>query len=56
MVAQVEQLGSDALAADGGIIRLRVATEADREGLSALYGRGSADALRLRFFGPPTPR
>ncbi len=55
-MAQVEQSASDALAADGGIVRLRAATEADREGLSALYDRGSADALRLRFFGPPSTK
>ncbi len=55
-MVEVEQLASDALAADGGIVRLRTATEHDREKLGALYGRGSADALRLRFFGPASTK
>jgi len=49
------QIGRDVLAADGGIVRLRTVTAEDSEELSALYGRGSPDSLRLRFFGAPSP-
>jgi acyl-CoA synthetase (NDP forming)/GNAT superfamily N-acetyltransferase len=43
----------DALARDGGIVRLRCATPADGPALTALYRRASTDSLRLRFFSAP---
>jgi acyl-CoA synthetase (NDP forming)/L-amino acid N-acyltransferase YncA len=49
------QTGTDALAADGGIVRLRAVTEDDRVALTDLYERGSPEGLRLRFFGVPGP-
>lgn len=48
-----EPPGVDALAADGGIIRLRPVTAGDAAGLAALHARGSADSLRQRFFATP---
>jgi acyl-CoA synthetase (NDP forming)/GNAT superfamily N-acetyltransferase len=48
--------GRDALAADGGIVRLRPAGRSDAEALAALYTRGSSESLRLRFFGLPGER
>jgi hypothetical protein len=47
------QVGTDVLAADGGIVRLRPVTAGDATELSALYGRGSPDSLRMRFFDTP---
>lgn len=44
---------ADALAADGRVVRLRPATTGDLAALTDLYRRGSADSLRLRFFGVP---
>jgi acyl-CoA synthetase (NDP forming)/GNAT superfamily N-acetyltransferase len=44
---------ADALAADGQILRLRPVSGSDADGLAALYRHGSADSLRLRFFGTP---
>jgi hypothetical protein len=49
-------IGRDALAADGGIVRLRPAVPGDAEALAALYTRGSSESLRLRFFGVPGER
>jgi acyl-CoA synthetase (NDP forming)/GNAT superfamily N-acetyltransferase len=46
-------LGVDALAADGGIVRLRPVSHRDAAALSLLYARASPDSLRLRFFGIP---
>jgi acyl-CoA synthetase (NDP forming)/GNAT superfamily N-acetyltransferase len=48
-----EPSGVDALAADGGIIRLRPVSLEDATGLAGLHARGSADSLRQRFFGAP---
>ena len=47
------QPGTDALAADGSVVRLRPVTPDDATALTELYARGSADSLRLRFFGAP---
>ena len=44
---------ADALAADGAIVRLRPVAATDTDGLTELYRKGSADSLRLRFFGSP---
>jgi acyl-CoA synthetase (NDP forming)/GNAT superfamily N-acetyltransferase len=52
-VAQLVPGSTDALTADGGIVRLRPVTPDDEGGLTDLYRRGSPDALRRRFFGPP---
>lgn len=49
---QVVPASSDALTADGGIVRLRPVTPADAGPLADLYGRGSPEGLRRRFFGP----
>src|SRR6266699_1965298 len=50
-----ERAGVDALAADGGIVRIQPVTAADACGLAELYRRGSADSLRMRFFVVPGP-
>jgi len=50
---QSAHAGTDALAADGGIVRLRPVTPTDASALAALHDRGSPDSLRLRFFGVP---
>jgi GNAT superfamily N-acetyltransferase len=47
---------TDALTADGGIVRLRSVNPDDAAGLTDLYRRGSADNLRLRFFSNPGER
>ena len=47
---------TDALTADGGIVRLRSVNRNDAAGLTDLYRRGSADNLRLRFFSNPGDR
>lgn len=47
--------GTDALTADGGIVRLRPVTADDATALTELHRRGSADSLRLRFFGSAGP-
>ena len=52
-VTVATQPGIDALAADGGVLRLRPVTPEDAVALTELYERGSADSLRLRFFGVP---
>lgn len=52
-VAPSEPYGVDALAADGGIIRLRPVSSDDAAGLADLHARGSADSLRHRFFATP---
>lgn len=46
----------DALATDGGIVRIRPVTPADAEALTAMYERGSPDNLRMRFFAVPGRR
>lgn len=48
--------GVDALAADGGIVRIRPVTPADSGSLTAMYQRGSPDNLRMRFFAVPGRR
>ena len=47
--------GTDALTADGGIVHLRPVTADDATALTELHRRGSADSLRLRFFGSAGP-
>ncbi len=49
----VREWSADALTADGAIVRLRPVAESDVNGLTDLYQQGSADSLRLRFFGSP---
>jgi acyl-CoA synthetase (NDP forming)/L-amino acid N-acyltransferase YncA len=44
----------DALAADGGIVRIRPVTASDADALTALYSGGSPDSLRMRFFVVPS--
>jgi acyl-CoA synthetase (NDP forming)/GNAT superfamily N-acetyltransferase len=44
----------DALAADGGIVRLRTVRPADADPLAALHERGTPESLRMRFFGLAT--
>ncbi|MEV4624208.1 GNAT family N-acetyltransferase [Asanoa sp. NPDC049573] len=46
--------GVDALMADGGIVRIRVVRPDDRPALQAMYERGDADGLRMRFFALAT--
>lgn len=41
----------DALAADGGIVRLRTVGPDDAGPLAALHERGTPESLRMRFFG-----
>jgi acyl-CoA synthetase (NDP forming)/GNAT superfamily N-acetyltransferase len=53
---QPEQLGTDALAADGSVVRLRPVTPDDATALSELHARGSAKNLQLRFFAVPGER
>jgi acyl-CoA synthetase (NDP forming)/GNAT superfamily N-acetyltransferase len=45
--------GADALTSDGAIVRIRPVAPDDRAALVELYGRGSEDSLRLRFFYTP---
>jgi acyl-CoA synthetase (NDP forming)/L-amino acid N-acyltransferase YncA len=49
---QLVPASSDALTADGGIVRLRPVAPEDEAALARLYHAGSPDALRRRFFGP----
>jgi acyl-CoA synthetase (NDP forming)/RimJ/RimL family protein N-acetyltransferase len=53
-LGDVLAVGVDALTSDGGIVRIRRVTGADRDGLTALYARASSDSLRLRFFVQPS--
>ena len=46
----------DALTADGAIIRIRPVTRPDTEAIAAMFQRGSAASLRLRFFAAPNRR
>ncbi|MGE5829452.1 MAG: GNAT family N-acetyltransferase, partial [Micromonosporaceae bacterium] len=48
-----EATGVDALAADGGIVRLRPVSPDDAAGLAELHARSSVDNLRQRFFAVP---
>jgi acyl-CoA synthetase (NDP forming)/RimJ/RimL family protein N-acetyltransferase len=43
--------GTDALTMDGAIVRLRPVSADDAAALADLHRRGSAESLRLRFFG-----
>lgn len=45
--------GVDALTADGGIVRMRPVRPDDGPALAALFGRATANSLRLRFFAAP---
>ncbi|HLT12251.1 MAG TPA: GNAT family N-acetyltransferase, partial [Micromonosporaceae bacterium] len=49
-----DAFAADALTADGGIVTLRSVTASDADGLTDLYQRSSAEALRLRFLSPPS--
>lgn len=48
-----QERGTDALAADGGIVRLRPVRPDDAAALAALYAVSSPENLRMRFFGLP---
>ncbi|MFY1692412.1 GNAT family N-acetyltransferase [Plantactinospora sp. WMMB782] len=48
--------GADALAIDGGIVRIRAVTPQDRGRLTELYRRSSPESLRMRFFAVPGER
>jgi len=52
-VGTVRDWCADALTADGSIVRLRPIAGTDGDSLTGLYRKGSADSLRLRFFGSP---
>jgi GNAT superfamily N-acetyltransferase len=46
--------GVDALAADGGIVRIRPVAADDADALTALYASASSDSLRMPFFAVPS--
>ncbi|GAA3762258.1 hypothetical protein GCM10022225_54960 [Plantactinospora mayteni] len=48
--------GADALAIDGGIVRIRAVMPQDRDRLTELYRRSSPESLRMRFFALPGER
>ncbi|MEQ4303542.1 GNAT family N-acetyltransferase [Plantactinospora sp. B6F1] len=48
--------GVDALAIDGGIVRIRAVMPQDRDRLTELYRRSSPESLRMRFFALPGER